>query len=423
MYPGGEKARVGRLSLTAALLPPLMANNVLGGIMSRFWKIVLGVLAALAVIGLGIFFFVLPAEVERAMNGVIEPPPYSVAERAAELHKTLTVADLHADSLLWGRNLLDKGTRAQVDIPRLIEGNVAVQVFAVVSKTPRGLNIDRNTGDSDNVTLLAIAQRWPVRTWTSLKERALYQAERLKAFAAASDGRFVIVESKGDLQRFLDRRKQEPGIVAGILALEGSQVLEGDPANVDVLVDAGYRMMSPTHFFDNEMAGSAHGVNKGGLTEAGVDMIERMEARGMIVDLAHGSMAQIDDVLAMATRPVVVSHTGVRGTCDNGRNLSDDQLRAIAAKGGLVGIGFWNVATCGKAATEIAKAQAYTAGLIGAEHVGLGSDFDGAVLVPFDATGMVKITEALMKAGVSDAEIGQMMGGNQIRFLLENLPE
>ena len=400
-----------------------MANNVLGGIMSRFWKIVLGVLAALAVIGLGIFFFVLPAEVERAMNGVIEPPPYSVAERAAELHKTLTVADLHADSLLWGRNLLDKGTRAQVDIPRLIEGNVAVQVFAVVSKTPRGLNIDRNTGDSDNVTLLAIAQRWPVRTWTSLKERALYQAERLKAFAAASDGRFVIVESKGDLQRFLDRRKQEPGIVAGILALEGSQVLEGDPANVDVLVDAGYRMMSPTHFFDNEMAGSAHGVNKGGLTEAGVDMIERMEARGMIVDLAHGSMAQIDDVLAMATRPVVVSHTGVRGTCDNGRNLSDDQLRAIAAKGGLVGIGFWNVATCGKAATEIAKAQAYTAGLIGAEHVGLGSDFDGAVLVPFDATGMVKITEALMKAGVSDAEIGQMMGGNQIRFLLENLPE
>jgi membrane dipeptidase len=391
--------------------------------MSRFWKIVLGVVAAIVLIGLGIFFFVLPAEVERSMNAVIEKPPYSVSERAAELHKTLTVADLHADSLLWGRDLLDKSDSAQVDIPRLIEGNVAVQVFAVVSKTPRGLNIDSNTPDSDNVTLLAIGQRWPIRTWTSLKERALYQAERLKAFAAASDGRFVIVQSKGDLQRFLDRRKLEPGIVAGILALEGSQVLEGDPANVDVLVDAGYRMMSPTHFFDNEMAGSAHGVKKGGLTEAGEDMIERMEARGMIVDLAHGSMAQIDDVLAMATRPVVVSHTGVRGTCDNGRNLSDDQLRAIAAKGGLVGIGFWDVATCGTDAASIAKAQAYTAGLIGAEHVGLGSDFDGAITSPFDATGMAKITEALINAGVADAEIGQMMGGNQVRFLLENLPE
>ncbi len=391
--------------------------------MPRLLKWVLGILAVLIVAGLAVFFFIAPAEVERAMNGVIEPPPYSVTDRAAELHKTLTVADLHADSLLWGRDLLKKGTRAQVDVPRLIEGNVAVQVFAVVSKTPRGLNIEKNTPDTDNITLLAIAQRWPVKTWTSLKERALYQAERLKAFAAQSDGKLTMIYSRGDLERFLVRRRSEPGIVAGLLALEGAQVLEGDPANVDVLFDAGYRMMSPTHFFDNEMAGSAHGVKKGGLTEAGREMIERMEAKRMIVDVSHGSMAQIDDVLAMSTRPIVVSHTGVRGTCDNGRNLTDDQLRAIAAKGGLVGIGFWNVATCGRAADAIAAAQAYTANLVGAPHVGLGSDFDGAVLVPFDATGMIKITEALMKGGMSDDDIAAVMGGNQVRFLLENLPE
>ncbi|MFH1794127.1 MAG: membrane dipeptidase [Pseudomonadota bacterium] len=391
--------------------------------MPRLLKWVLGILAVLIVAGLAVFFFIAPAEVERGMNGVIEPPPYSVTDRAAELHKTLTVADLHADSLLWGRDLLKKGTRAQVDVPRLIEGNVAVQVFAVVSKTPRGLNIDKNTPDTDNITLLAIAQRWPVKTWTSLKERALYQAERLKAFAAQSDGKLTMIYSRGDLERFLVRRRSEPGIVAGLLALEGAQVLEGDPANVDVLFDAGYRMMSPTHFFDNEMAGSAHGVKKGGLTEAGREMIERMEAKRMIVDVSHGSMAQIDDVLAMSTRPIVVSHTGVRGTCDNGRNLTDDQLRAIAAKGGLVGIGFWNVATCGRAADAIAAAQAYTANLVGTPHVGLGSDFDGAVLVPFDATGMAKITEALMKGGMNDSDIAAVMGGNQVRFLLENLPE
>ena len=285
------------------------------------------------------------------------------------------------------------------------------------------MNIDKNTPDTDNITLLAIAQRWPVKTWTSLKERALYQAERLKAFAAQSDGKLTMINSRGDLERFLVRRRSEPGIVAGLLALEGAQVLEGDPANVDVLFDAGYRMMSPTHFFDNEMAGSAHGVKKGGLTEAGREMIERMEAKRMIVDVSHGSMAQIDDVLAMSTRPIVVSHTGVRGTCDNGRNLTDDQLRAIAAKGGLVGIGFWNVATCGRAADAIAAAQAYTANLVGTPHVGLGSDFDGAVLVPFDATGMAKITEALMKGGMNDSDIAAVMGGNQVRFLLENLPE
>ena len=389
----------------------------------RWIKVALWAVAALVVAGLGIFFMVLPGQVERSMNAVAEPPPYAVSERAAALHKTLTVADLHADSLLWGRDLNAKGTRAQVDIPRLIEGNVAVQVFSVVSKTPRGLNIDNNTGDSDNITLIAIANRWPVETWTSLKARALYQARRLKEFAAASEGRLVIVETKGQLAEFLEKRKANPQMVAGILALEGAQVLEGDPANVDILADAGYRMMSPTHFFDNEMAGSAHGVSKTGLTEAGREMVHRMEARGMIVDLAHGSMAQIDDVLAMATRPVVVSHTGVRGTCDNNRNLSDDQLRAIAAKGGLVGIGFWNVAICSEAAGAIAAAQAYTAQLVGVGHVGLGSDFDGAVMTPFDATGMVKITEALLAAGVSDADIAAMMGGNQIRFLLENLPD
>ncbi len=391
--------------------------------MRRLGKWAAGAVAALALAGLAIFFFVAPAEVERAMNGVIEPPPYSVAERAAELHRTLTVADLHADSLLWGRDLNTRGTRAQVDVPRLIEGNVAVQVFAVVSKTPRSMNIDKNTGDTDNITLMAIAQRWPVRTWTSLKERALYQADRMKEFAAKSGGKLTMIYTRGDLERFLERRKSEPDIVAGLLALEGAQVLEGDPANVDVLFDAGYRMMSPTHFFDNEMAGSAHGVNKGGLTGAGREMIRRMEAKRMIVDVSHGSMAQIDDVLAMSTRPLVVSHTGVRGTCDNGRNLSDDQLRAIAAKGGLVGIGFWSVATCGRAADAIAKAQVYTANLIGADHVGLGSDFDGAVLVPFDATGMVKITEALMKGGMSENDIAAVMGGNEVRFLLENLPQ
>ena len=183
----------------------------------------------------------------------------------------------------------ERASRGQVDIPRLIDGNVALQVFSVVTKSPRGLNIERNDDRSDNILLLAIAQRWPIKTWYSLKERALYQAGRLRAFAGTSDGRFVLVRSERDLRIFLERRKLEPGIVAGVLAIEGAHVLEGDPANVDVMYDAGYRMMSPSHFFDSEMGGSAHGVEKYGLTELGRDMIARMEAKHMIVDLSHGS--------------------------------------------------------------------------------------------------------------------------------------
>ena len=156
--------------------------------MPRWLKWTLAVLVLLVVAGLGVFFFVAPAQVERAMNAVENPPPYEASAEAKELHARLTVADLHADSLLWGRDLNERGSRAQVDIPRLIEGNVAVQVFAVVSKTPRGMNIDANTGDTDNITLMAIAQRWPVETWTSLKARALYQAQRMQDFADDSGG-------------------------------------------------------------------------------------------------------------------------------------------------------------------------------------------------------------------------------------------
>ena len=333
----------------------------------------------------------------------------------------MTIADLHADPLLWGRDLLERGTRGHVDIPRLAEGNVALQVFAVVTQSPRGLNIESNDDSTDDIFLLAIAQRWPIQTWFSVKERALYQADRLSDMAFRSDGKLMLIKTKRDLAIFLERRKQEPGIVAGLLALEGSHALEGDPANVDQVFDAGYRMISFAHFFDNAMAGSAHGVDKGGLTDKGRDLLKRMEAKGITVDLSHGSAKQIEDALAVATKPVVVSHAGVRGTCDNYRNLSDEQLYAIAANGGMVGIGFWETATCGNDATAIANAILYAAGVMGVEHVGLGSDFDGSVATPFDATGVVQITDALLAAGLSPDDIAKVMGGNQVRLLMQNL--
>lgn len=391
--------------------------------MRRFMKIILAALVVLVAAGFGFFFFVLPGRVEQAMNGVMNPPPYAASDKAKALHEKLTIADLHADPLLWGRDLLVRGNRGQVDIPRLDEGNVALQVFAVVSKSPRGQNIEHNDGTTDNITLLAIGQRWPISAIFSLKERALYQAARLNDMAARSDGNFVVIRSKRDLRRFLERRKLEPGLVAGLLAIEGAHVLEGDPANVDALFEVGFRMMSPSHFFDSEMGGSAHGVDKGGLTDKGREMVRRMEEKGMILDLAHASSAVIDEALAVSKRPVVISHTGVKGTCDNNRNLSDDQLRALAAKGGLIGIGYWETAVCSKDATAVASAIRHTVGVTGIDHVALGSDFDGAVSMPFDTTGLVQITDALLAAGFSDEDTGKAMGGNEIRFLLENLPD
>lgn len=385
-------------------------------------RILAGLLVLVAA-ALTVFFFVLPGYVEASMNKVLRPPPYEASPAAAALFKTLDIADMHADSLLWGRDLLERATRGQVDVPRLIEGNVALQVFSVVSKTPRGINIENNTADTDNVTLLALGQRWPLRAIRSLKERALYQAARLHDMAQRSGGRLVIIKTRADLEALLASRKTDRAVVGALLALEGAQVLEGEPANVDVMFDAGYRMMSPSHFFDTEMGGSAHGVEKGGLTEAGADMIQRMDEMRMIIDIAHASSETIDDVLELAVRPVVVSHTGVKGTCDNNRNLTDDQLRRIAAKGGLIGIGYWDTAVCSLDAKAIAAAQRYAIGIAGVDHIALGSDFDGAIEAPFDTTGLVEITDALLSERVVAADVAKVMGANQINFLLDNLPQ
>jgi membrane dipeptidase len=349
-------------------------------------------------------------------------PPYRASDRARALHATLWVSDMHADSLLWGRDLLSRGTRGQVDVPRLVEGNVALQVLAVTTQSPRHLNLERNDDTSDDVILLALALGWPPATWRRLLPRALHLAGRADRLAARSEGRFRVIRSAADLVAYEAARRERPAITAGLLAIEGAHALDGDPANVEVVADAGFRMMSPSHFFDNAFGGSAHGVVKTSLTDAGREMVRRMEARGMLVDVAHASAATIGDVLAMAARPVVVSHTGLCGIADNPRNLTDDQARAIAATGGVMGIGFWPTACGGDDVAAIARSVHYATGVAGVEHVGLGSDFDGAVPVPFDATGLVQLTDALIDVGLDDADIARVMGGNVRRLLADVLP-
>jgi len=380
-------------------------------------------LVVILLLGGAAFFLIVPGLADRKLNPVLFPPPYFASSRAQSLHKQLLIVDLHADSLLWQRNLLARNSRGDVDIPRLIDGNVALQAFTIVTKTPRGLNIESNDDKTDNITLLAIAGRWPISTWGSLKERTLYQASRLSDFAARSNGKFVLIKTSADLAAYLKRRSAEPEITAGFLGVEGAHALDGDLNNIDVFFEHGIRMMSPTHFFDNDIGGSAHGLVKGGLTEKGKEMVRRMQAKGMIVDVAHASGNVISDVLKISTRPIFVSHTGVKGTCNNNRNLSDEQFKGIANTGGLIGIGYWETAVCGKDAKAIARAIRYTANVAGVEHVGLGSDFDGAVAEPFDTTGLVQITDALIAEGFSDDEIKMIMGGNAIRVLLESLPE
>jgi microsomal dipeptidase-like Zn-dependent dipeptidase len=351
------------------------------------------------------------------------PGTSAARDAAGRLHDALTVVDLHSDALLWDRDLLHRGRIGHADLPRWIEGRVAVQAFTVVTHAPRGINVESNAGGTDLITALSVLQLWPPRTWGSKLRRALHQADKLRRFAAGSRGRLAVVTTREELAAFLRARAPGEATVAGFLGLEGAHALEGDPANVDVLFEAGFRMIGLVHFVDNEVGGSAHGVDQGGLSEMGGQVLDRMDELGMVVDLSHASTALLDDVLAReGDRPRVVSHTGVQGTCPGPRNLSDDHLRAVARTGGVIGIGLWPEAVCGEDPAAWARAVRYAVELVGVGHVSLGSDWDGAVPAIVDASGTRLLTAALIEQGFTADDVRAIMGGNALRVLLESLP-
>ena len=369
-----------------------------------------GILVTLLALVAAVFAFV-PAALERHYNTVhprVHPTP---SARAIALHRRLTIVDLHADSLLWARDLDQRSERGHVDVPRLIDGNVAIEAFTVVTKTPRGLNNERNDDRSDMITALAIVERWPPRTCAGRRSGCWPPPRRAPTWPPAPS------------RASCGPRSPRPRRSGSSPPRWSSPSRSSWPGQAPA---AGFRMIAPTHFFDNEWAGSAHGVTKGGLTGRGLALLRRLEERRILLDLAHASPRTIADAVALAQRPVVVSHTGVKGTCDNLRNLSDEELRGVARTGGVIGIGFWGGrgegAVCGEDASAVARAIRYAVDVAGVDHVGLGSDWDGTVSVPFDAAGLVELTDALLAAGFSDEDVTKVMGGNAVRLLSTALP-
>ena len=375
------------------------------------------IVAAIVAFGFG------PGYLEKGLNRVIDHEAYEISDEARKLHASLTAADLHSDTLLWHRDVLDHGNRGHVDIPRLAEGRVAVQVFSTVTKAPKALNYEENTGDSDQITGAVILQRWPIRTWGSLYERARYQAQRLDKAARRSDGALVFLRTRSDLEAVLAARANGTDVTGGLMATEGSHALDGSLENIQNLYDEGFRMMGLHHFFDNKLGGSLHGVSQAGLSDFGRDAVREMNRLGIMVDVAHSSEAVVDEVLALSTTPLIVSHTGMRGACDSPRNISDERMQRIAAGGGLIGIGYWDGAVCDATPAGVAKSIRYAVNLVGHEHVALGSDYDGATSVYFDTSELSVLTQALLDEGLNEEEIRAVMGGNQIRFFQKYLPQ
>lgn len=389
-------------------------------------RLILRLFALLTLAAVAGFFALGPGIVERQQNRIVAHDPWPVSPAARAMHERLIIADLHADSLLWDRDLTRRAARDHADLPRLIAGNVALQVFTTVTKSPAGLNYDRNAATArDNITLLSIAELRPPRAWFDLTERALVQAAALAAAEAKAPEALRILRTRADLAAHLAARAEGARTVGAILGAEGGHALMGDLANLDRLYDAGFRLLGLTHFFDNELGASLHGEAGGaaGLTDFGRRVVARMAAKGMIIDLAHAGPQVVREVLAMTDAPVMISHTGTHGHCRSPRNIPDELMREIAAQGGIIGIGYWQEVICNPTPAGIAGAISAAIALVGEDAVALGSDFDGAVETTFDASELAALTQALIDEGLDEPVIAKVMGGNAQQFLARALPE
>jgi microsomal dipeptidase-like Zn-dependent dipeptidase len=367
--------------------------------------------------------FIVSPVLDKQMNLVEYSDPRQLGTEAKELYNSLEfISDLHCDALLWDRDLTKQLDYAHLDFPRMQQANMSLQAFTIVTKSPKGQNFKQNSADAfDKITMLNFVQGRLPDKWFSLYKRAEYQARALQDYQKKFAGKFLLVKSRQDLKNLIKLKKTDPEVIGGFLGIEGAHCLEGNLDNVQNLYYEGVRMMAPTHFFDNELGGSAHGISGAGLTNFGRKVIHEMNRLGIIIDLAHVSPKMIDEILDQTTRPVLVSHTGVKGTRDSPRNISDRHINRIAASGGLIGIGFFRGAIKGEI-KHIVEAMKYVRDLVGIEHVALGSDFDGAATTPIDVTGLPFIVQELMNQGFSEMEIRAVMGENVKRFLMEQLP-
>jgi len=327
---------------------------------------------------------------------------------ALDLHRDSIVVDGHCDSVLelmgFGfdgkdaepRDLAVRGTRGHADIPRLLEGGVTAQVFALFTD-------DKYVPDAAAHT----------RRMLNAMEDLFGRTDRIRLALSARD----VEEAKAE------------GRLAAFLGIEGGEAIGESLAELRAFYARGVRLLGLTWNRRNALGRGAAGEGTGGLTDFGRKVVAEMERLGMIVDVSHLSDEALDDLLAVTRRPVVASHSNSRAVRDHRRNLTDAQAEGIAATGGLIGVTF-----AGSFVDEVPEKVCLArlldhvdrlVSVVGADHVGLGTDFDGfldksGVVLP-DCTSLPLLTEGLLDRGYSPGNVRAILGGNWMRVIREVL--
>ncbi len=308
---------------------------------------------------------------------------------ALALHRDATVVDLHSDTILevesGTRDIAVRSAAGHIDLPRLREGGVDAQVFALfVHPHFTGQGFGRVS-------------------------RLLDAFERLDQ----QDDRLVRVTSVAEIERV-----SRTGRIAAVLAVENGSAIDGDVANLDRLYARGVRMMSLTWNNSNDLADGAVEERHGGLTPLGGAVIARMLGLGIVVDVSHLSERSFWDVMGSVRGPVVATHSNAAGLTPHRRNLTDDQLREIKKGGGVVGVNFYPSFTGGPSLRAVLAHIEYLVNVMGTDHVALGSDFDGfsqAVEDLEDVSKLPNLTAGLIERGHAPADIRKILGANALR--------
>ena len=368
-----------------------------------------------------------------------------VTERAHKLHFSSIVLDTHDDTTqrFFSKNF-DLGKRnpdGSIDIPRMREGGMNAIFFSIW--------IDGRT-------------MGPVAV-----QKALDQIDAVRENVQRYSKDLVLARTAEDV-----RRAHAQGKIAALMGVEGGHMIGNDLRIVRIFTDLGVRYMTLAHFYNDEWADSstdkpAHN----GLTDFGKEVVREMNRQGMLVDISHVSDKTFYDALEVSRAPMIASHSSCRALCNHPRDMSDDMIKALAAKGGVIQINYErsfidqaykdaseresggvvkmfeqfkkecaeDQECLGRKLQEMNKKLTaegklppvsweriidhidHAVKLVGADHVGLGSDFDGANMPDGmeDCTKLPKITEALMRKGYSDADIRKILGENTLRVMAE----
>jgi len=373
-----------------------------------------------------------------------------VTDAALKLHMDAIVVDGHADTISRalddGEDLGAETGRGHLDLPRMFRGGLDAQFLSC----------------------------WVEPKYVQRKEaakRAFRMIDAVKQWAAKYPDRLVIARTAAEVRRAAAAKK-----VCGILCIEGGHAIEDDLGLLRSFFELGVRYMTLT--WNNSLAWAEAARDPGkvkGLSDFGRDVVREMNRLGMLVDLSHVSENTFYDAVAVSDTPVIASHSCARALCDHVRNLKDDQLRALAKNGGVVGVNFYSgflsqtfydrkkgadreddeerarareqhrddPAAMDRALKEISKSYdrseadmkrppldllvdhiEHIAKVAGIDHVGLGSDFDGVTALPEgvdDCSQLPNLTRRLLERGYSAGDVRKVLGENFLRVMEQSI--